>query len=69
MTTYPSLAERVVFVSGGGSGIGAALVEHFAMQGARVAFCDVDDAASTALVAKLAATSKHTPRFGHCDIQ
>jgi len=69
MTTYPSLAERVVFVSGGGSGIGAALVEHFALQGARVAFCDVDDAASTVLVAKLAATSKHTPRFGHCDIQ
>ena len=69
MTTYPSLAERVVFVSGGGSGIGAALVEHFAQQGARVAFCDIDDAVSTALVAKLAATSKHPPRFRHCDIQ
>ena len=68
MTTYPSLAERVVFVSGGGSGIGAALVEHFSQQGARVAFCDIDDAASTALVVKLAATSKHVPRFGHCDV-
>ncbi|MEO8386107.1 MAG: SDR family oxidoreductase [Betaproteobacteria bacterium] len=68
MTTYPSLAERVVFVSGGGSGIGAVLVEHFAQQGARVAFCDIDDAASTALVVKLAATCKHAPRFGHCDV-
>ena len=68
MTTYPSLAGRVVFVSGGGSGIGAALVEHFAQQGARVAFCDIDDAASTALVEQLAATSKHAPRFGHCDV-
>lgn len=68
MTTYPSLAERVVFVSGGGSGIGAALVEHFALQGARVAFCDIDDAASSALVARLAASSNHAPRFGHCDV-
>ena len=36
-TIYPSLDNRVVFVSGGGSGIGASLVEHFAGQGARVA--------------------------------
>ena len=36
---YPSLRERVVFISGGSSGIGAELVRAFAAQGARVAFC------------------------------
>ena len=68
-TTYPSLDNRVVFVSGGGSGIGASLVEHFARQGARVAFCDIDRPASEALVAQLALVCKHVPRFGVCDVR
>jgi NAD(P)-dependent dehydrogenase (short-subunit alcohol dehydrogenase family) len=68
MTIYPSLENRVVFVSGGASGIGASLVEHFAQQGARVAFCDIDAAASTALVERLSANCKHAPRFGICDV-
>ena len=68
ITTYPSLEDRVVFVSGGASGIGAALVEHFALQGARVAFCDIDAAASAALVIRLTAICKHAPRFGVCDV-
>ena len=67
-THYPSLTDRVVFISGGGSGIGASLVEHFAAQGARVAFCDIDKAASDALVAKLS-TCKYAPRFDHCDVR
>jgi NAD(P)-dependent dehydrogenase (short-subunit alcohol dehydrogenase family) len=69
MTIYPSLAERVVFISGGGSGIGASLVEHFARQGARVAFCDIDDAASQALVVRLSTECKHAPHYGHCDVR
>ena len=68
-TNYPSLDERVVFVSGGGSGIGASLVEHFARQGARVAFCDIDRAASEALVANLSMTCKHAPRHAVCDVR
>ena len=39
---YPSLDGRAVLVTGGGSGIGAAIVARFADQGARVAFLDVD---------------------------
>jgi NAD(P)-dependent dehydrogenase (short-subunit alcohol dehydrogenase family) len=37
--TYPSLRGRIVFISGGSSGIGAELVRAFAQQGSRVAFC------------------------------
>ena len=38
-TRYASLKDRVVFISGGSSGIGAELVRAFAAQGAKVAFC------------------------------
>ena len=40
---YPSLLDRVVFITGGGSGIGAAMVEAFVAQKANVAFVDIDD--------------------------
>ncbi len=63
---YPDLAGRTVFVSGGGSGIGAAFVERFAAQGCRVAFVDIDDAASRSLVARLGTTNV---RFAHCDVR
>ena len=46
---YPSLADRVVFVTGGGSGIGAGVVEHFCAQHSNVTFVDIDDAASMAV--------------------
>ncbi|WP_043090958.1 SDR family NAD(P)-dependent oxidoreductase, partial [Xanthomonas sp. SHU 166] len=54
--TYGSLHGRRVFITGGGSGIGAALVEAFAAQGAQVAFVDVADEASAALAERLAAS-------------
>jgi NAD(P)-dependent dehydrogenase (short-subunit alcohol dehydrogenase family) len=39
---YPSLRDRTVLVTGGATGIGASLVEHFARAGSRVGFCDID---------------------------
>ncbi len=67
LARYPSLADRVVLVTGGGTGIGAAMVEAFAANDARVAFVDIQEVPSTALVAKLAG-AKHAPRFLHCDL-
>lgn len=68
-TRYPGLADRVTFISGGASGIGAALVEHFAAQDARVAFCDIDRAAGEALAKRLAGAARHSPRFHACDVR
>jgi D-xylose 1-dehydrogenase len=65
--TYPSLADRVVLITGGASGIGAALVRSFATQGAKVGFIDLDDAAAEALVADLFHV-KHSPLYRHCDL-
>ena len=54
--TYPSLRGRTVFISGGASGIGASLVEHFARQGAKVGFVDRQEEAGRALASTLAST-------------
>jgi NAD(P)-dependent dehydrogenase (short-subunit alcohol dehydrogenase family) len=67
--SYPSLSGRVVFVSGGGSGIGASIVEHFAEQGARVGFVDIDEAASKALVDKIRSSGHPAPQFAKCDVR
>lgn len=64
---YPSLKGRCVFVSGGGSGIGASFVEHFAAQGAHVAFIDLAEEPSQALVEKIAALGQPKPFFQRCD--
>ena len=65
---YPSLAGRVVLITGGASGIGAEMVGQFAQNGARVAFLDIQDEAARALVADLAAQCPHAPLFLHCDL-
>lgn len=64
---YPSLEDRPVFISGGGSGIGAVLVEQFARQGARVGFVDIAAESSRTLVEKLK-DARHAPTFEPCDL-
>ena len=66
--SYPSLAGKAVFVTGGGSGIGADIVAAFARQGARVAFADRDVASSAALLASLEGQVAHAPLFLSCDL-
>src|SRR5215831_10953447 len=63
---YPDLSGRTVFVSGGGSGIGAALVAHFARQGCRVGFIDIADAPAQALVDSLATQDV---KYVRCDVR
>lgn len=67
-TTYSSLAGRVVLITGGASGIGAAFVRAFATQGARIAFFDIDRDAGEALGREIAASSGTAPLFMPCDL-
>ena len=66
---YPSLRDRAVFISGGATGIGAAIVEHFAAQGSRVAFVDIQAEAGAALAGRLAAAGHARPHFIACDLR
>ena len=65
MPSYPDLEGTTVFVSGGASGIGAAIVRAFAQQRARVAFVDLDTAAAKAIVDDLG----DAVRFWPCDVR
>ena len=66
---YPSLRDKVVFVTGGASGIGRSIVEHFHDQGSRVAFVDLNETAGRAVVAELTARGGHAPHFEACDLR
>ncbi len=65
---YPSLRDRAVLLTGGASGIGAAEVEAFAAQGARVAFLDIAAEPAAALIARIAAAGHPAPLFLPCDL-
>lgn len=66
---FPDLKDAGVLITGGGSGIGAALVEAFAAQGARVAFIDIAEEPSAALAARLSATARHPVTFFKADLR
>ncbi|WP_421591827.1 SDR family NAD(P)-dependent oxidoreductase [Shinella sp. M27] len=66
---YPDLVGQGVLITGGGSGIGAALVAGFAAQGARVAFLDIAEADSRALVASLDGKVVQRPHYIRVDLR
>nr|WP_315250453.1 SDR family oxidoreductase [uncultured Duganella sp.] len=65
--TYPDLAGKRVLITGGGSGIGAGIVDAFVKQGAQVFFVDIVEEASRELVASLK-DAAHAPVFFKCDL-
>jgi D-xylose 1-dehydrogenase len=66
-TMYPSLERKRVVVTGGGSGIGAAIVEAFARQGSQVLFLDIAESDSRALERELGGLPVK-PRYLPCDL-
>jgi D-xylose 1-dehydrogenase len=77
-TLYPSLKNRVAFISGGSSGIGAELVRAFATQGSKVAFCGTQPEGGKALIDEVVAAGHaagdghppvHAPWYGACDVR
>ena len=66
IATFDDLEGRSVFITGGGSGIGASLTEGFVEQGARVAFVQRTDAAGFA--DELGERHGNTPLFIPCDV-
>lgn len=58
-----------MLVTGGGSGIGAALVRAFATEGARVAFLDIAEAESRTLVSELEGKVEHLPHYIRVDLR
>jgi D-xylose 1-dehydrogenase len=69
LAQYPSLRGQRVFVTGGGTGIGAAIVTAFAEQGAQVAFVDMAEPESAALAQRLAADGHPKPWWRVCDVR
>lgn len=64
--TFHDLKGQSVFITGGGSGIGAALTEGFLRQGAKVAFCQRSDA--TGFCDQMEQATGNRPLFLPCDI-
>ena len=65
---YYDLENKRVFVTGGGSGIGASIVEHFCEQGSEVYFVDINIKESKKLVNQITGKNYRVPEFIECDL-
>ena len=68
-TQYASLQNRVVFISGGSSGIGAELVRAFTAQGAKVALCGTKPEGGRVLIDEVVASGHVAPWYAACDVR
>lgn len=66
---FKDLEGASVFITGGGSGIGAALTEGFLVQGARVGFVGLDEAGNAAFCDRMEARHGARPLFRRCDVR
>ena len=65
---YFDLENKRVFITGGGSGIGASIVEHFCEQGSEVYFVDINAEESKKLVDEMKNKKFKVPTFIECDL-
>jgi NAD(P)-dependent dehydrogenase (short-subunit alcohol dehydrogenase family) len=66
--SFPCLKDRAVIITGGASGIGAALTRAFATQGAKVSFLDIDEDSAARLMASIDAEGLPPPLFVKTDL-
>jgi len=69
VASYPSLRDRAIVVTGGASGIGAAIVEAFVKQNSRVAFLDIQDDLADQLTQRLQTAGFPPPIYHHCELR
>ena len=66
---FPDLEGASVLITGGGSGIGAALTEGFVRQGCKVAFIDIADEPSLALCDRVEKSAGMRPLYLNADLR
>ena len=65
---YSDLKNKRIFITGGGSGIGASIVEHFCEQGSKVYFVDINVKDSKKLIATINKKKFKKPTFIECNL-
>ena len=65
---YSDLKNKRIFITGGGSGIGASIVEHFCEQRSEVYFVDINLKETKKLFNKIKKKNFRLPKFIECDL-
>ncbi len=65
---YSDLKNKRIFITGGGSGIGASIVDHFCEQGSEVYFVDIDLKGTKKLLKKIKKKKFRLPTFIECNL-